>query len=192
MTAISNRREKTAKRIQLAAVELARRDGMGTLTTEAIAREAGVSPRTFFNYYPYKEAAIAGPPIEYPHCAAEDFVAGTGRLIDDLATLLDAHLSRFVNERDLFATVVKLAEGDPKLQALRQSALFERHSLLEQLMRRRLARQDTRLAVILAASVIAAVRSAVTDWTGGQTDDLVGRAIENIHLISQSSALLAR
>ncbi|HQF02376.1 MAG TPA: helix-turn-helix domain-containing protein [Phycicoccus sp.] len=33
-------------------------EGVHTVTVEAIAARAGVSPRTFFNYYPTKEAAI--------------------------------------------------------------------------------------------------------------------------------------
>ena len=57
----SKRRQETALRIQAAAIRLALQDGMANPTAEAITREAGVSPRTFFNYYPYKEAVIAAP-----------------------------------------------------------------------------------------------------------------------------------
>ena len=106
MTGPSKRRVETAKRIQVAAIRLAQRDGMANLTTEAIAREAGISPRTFFNYYPYKEAAIAGPPRDYPRDASDTFVASKGRLIDDLSQLLEAHLSRFVDQREQFAALV--------------------------------------------------------------------------------------
>lgn len=190
MTGPSKRRQETANRIHVTAVRLAERDGLSNLTTEAIARESGISPRTFFNYYPYKEAAIVGPPKEYPRDASEAFVMAHGRLIDDLANLMRAHLSRFTDQRELVATVIRLAENDPKLTALQQTALLERHSLMEQLLRRRLTGKDPLLAPILAAAIVSATRQAVLSWVAGRTDDLVGTAIENIGLISRASDML--
>ncbi|AUH35529.1 TetR/AcrR family transcriptional regulator [Paracoccus tegillarcae] len=192
MTAASKRRMQTASRIHVAAIQLAERDGLSNLTTEAIAREAGVSPRTFFNYYPYKEAAIAGPPKDYPQVASDDFVASKGRLIDDLAVLIAAHLSRFVDQRQQFATVLRLAETDAKLAALEQSALLERHSLMEQMLRKRLSSHDARLAPILAAAIISATRQAVLEWAAGRSDDLVALAIENIGMIGDAGDLLSQ
>lgn len=192
MTPASKRRLETANRIQLAAIRLAERDGMANLTTEAIAREAGISPRTFFNYYPYKEAAIAGPPKDYPRGASDDFVAANGRLIDDLAVFLRAHLSRFTHQREQFAAVLRLAETDAKLAALQQTALLERHSLMEQMLRKRLVSQDPRLAAILASAIISATRQAVLEWAAGRSDDLVGLALENIDMIGSAGDLLTR
>lgn len=191
MTGTNKRRRETAKRIHAAAILLAERDGLPNLTTEAIAREAGVSPRTFFNYYPYKEAAIAGPPKDYPRDASDRFVAANGRLIDDLSQLMRAHLSRFVDQRHEVGAVIRLAESDPKLAALQQSELLERHSLMEQMLRERLSGQDPRYAPILAAAIISATRQAVLSWVNGERDDLVEAAIENINLIAQTGALLS-
>ena len=45
--------------IQRAALELAvEHDGMHDVPVEAISEHAGISPRTFFNYFPTKESAI--------------------------------------------------------------------------------------------------------------------------------------
>lgn len=45
--------------IQRAALELVlEHDGMDDVPVEAIAEHAGISPRTFFNYFPTKESAI--------------------------------------------------------------------------------------------------------------------------------------
>lgn len=187
----SKRRQETALRIQAAAIRLALQDGMANLTTEAIARESGVSPRTFFNYYPYKEAAIAGPPKDYPRDALEAFVEGTGALSEDLAILMRAHLSRFADQRDQIAASVELAKTDAKLAAIQQTALMERHSLMEQMLHRRLGDADGRLASILAAAIVSATRNAALDWAAGITDDLVGRALENINLIVAAGNLLA-
>ena len=49
MSPQTTRRFRTAKAIQAAAVELSVREGLANVTTEAIARHAGVSTRTFFN-----------------------------------------------------------------------------------------------------------------------------------------------
>lgn len=61
MSPQTSRRFRTARRIQAAAVALASRHGLANVTTEAIAQKAEISTRTFFNHYPYKEAAIMGP-----------------------------------------------------------------------------------------------------------------------------------
>lgn len=192
MTGSSERRKETARRIHRSAIRLAEQDGMANLTTEAIAREAGVSPRTFFNYYPYKEAAIAGPPRDYPVAASENFVMSRGRLIDDLAQLIRAHLSRFTDQRAEFAAIIRLAQTDPKLAALQQNALFERHSAMEQMLRRRLEGQDKRLAPILASAIISSTRQAVLDWTEGLTEDLVEQAIDNLSVIAKAGELMSQ
>jgi AcrR family transcriptional regulator len=46
--------------IHEAAASLAQQRGLEHVTVEAIAESAGVSPRTFFNYFPSKEDAVLG------------------------------------------------------------------------------------------------------------------------------------
>lgn len=54
------RREQTWTAIHEAALKRVREHGMRGTTVEEIAQEAGVSPRTFFNYFPSKEDAVLG------------------------------------------------------------------------------------------------------------------------------------
>ena len=54
------RREQTWTAIHEAALKRVRDHGMRGTTVEEIAQEAGVSPRTFFNYFPSKEDAVLG------------------------------------------------------------------------------------------------------------------------------------
>ncbi|GAA1140191.1 TetR family transcriptional regulator [Nesterenkonia lutea] len=66
--------------IHRAAFELARTSGPGAATVDEIAARAGVSRRTFFNYFPVKEDAVLGTrsaeldplAVERFHASAED------------------------------------------------------------------------------------------------------------------------
>lgn len=186
------RRYKTAKKIQAKAIELAVRDGLANVTTETIAREAGISTRTFFNYYPYKEAALMGPPPDYPADAADAFVEGKGRLIDDLAILIRAHLARFLNEREMIGHLLALSETDPKLEALRNSAMLARRAQLRSLLHRRMPGSDPRLIEILAAAITAATNAATKDWVSGERQDFIAAAHENLSLIIVAAEFMAK
>ncbi|WP_410217205.1 TetR/AcrR family transcriptional regulator [Paracoccus sp. (in: a-proteobacteria)] len=184
------RRFRTAKKIQAAAVELSVRDGLANVTTEAIARHAGVSTRTFFNYYPYKEAALMGPPPDYPPEASEIFTNGRGRLIDDLSVLIQAHLTRFLGERDMLRHILALSESDVKLEALRNSAMLARRAQMRALLHRRMPGTDERVVEILAAAIVAATNAATKDWTAGLRTDFIAAAHENLSLILVAAEML--
>ncbi|MGZ3216626.1 TetR/AcrR family transcriptional regulator [Paracoccus sp. T5] len=190
MSLLQSRRFKTAKKIQAAAVELAVRDGLANVTTEAIARHAEISTRTFFNYYPYKEAALMGPPPDYPPEASDTFVAGKGRLIDDLSSLIEAHLMRFLDEREMIGHMLALSSSDPKLEALLNSTMLARRAQMRALLHRRLPGSDERLIEILAAAIIAATNAATKDWVAGTRDDFITAARENIALILTAAEML--
>jgi len=183
MSPRKTRRHQTAKRIQAAAIELAVQDGLCNVTTEAIARHAGISTRTFFNYYPYKEAALVGPPPDYPEDAAEEFVAGKGRLLDDLGKLIKAHLSRYLDERDMIGALLELSDQDAKLEALRNSNILARRAQMRTLLHRRMPGHDDRVIEILAAAIIAATNAATKDWVSGARSDFIAAAHENLSLI---------
>ncbi len=53
-------RAQTLRDLHGAAVALAREGGLAAVTVEAVAERAGVSRRTFFNYFPTKEDALLG------------------------------------------------------------------------------------------------------------------------------------
>ena len=185
-----SRRYQTAKNIQAAAITLATRDGLNNITTEAIASAAGVSPRTFFNYYPYKEAALMGPPPDYPEDAVEVFINGSNSLLDDLRDLITTHLTRFLHEKELLAQLLKLSEQDPKLMALRNNAILARRSKMFELLQRRMPETDPRMVQILSSAIIRATNNATQAWASGKSDDFVAEAMENLALILPAAQLL--
>ncbi len=84
------KRRATVRAIQVALLELAVERGLDRVTIDEVARAAGVSPRTFFNYFDSKEDAVAGSlrPFEIDEGAAAAFVAGDGELLADLLQLV--------------------------------------------------------------------------------------------------------
>ena len=99
-------RKKLATRrlLRRTTLELVARHGFPNVTVEDIAEAADVSPRTFFNYFPSKEAALFGPDPsrgmslreriahESPGAPALDvlravMITGAGAVVDDLAEL---------------------------------------------------------------------------------------------------------
>lgn len=54
------KKRQTRQALHRAALEMVADRGMAQVTTEAIAERAGVSARTFFNYFPTKESAVLG------------------------------------------------------------------------------------------------------------------------------------
>ncbi|MEL4503674.1 TetR family transcriptional regulator [Luteococcus sp. H138] len=56
------KKRQTRHGLHRAAIVLVSERGLSGVTTDDIARAAGVSPRTFFNYFPTKEAALMGVP----------------------------------------------------------------------------------------------------------------------------------
>ena len=186
------RRYRTAKKIQATAIQVAVRDGLANVTTEAIAKEAGISTRTFFNYYPYKEAAMMGPPPDYPADASEQFVNGQGTMIEDLDRLITVHLTRFLDERELLAHILALSNTDPKLDALRNSTILSRRAQMRDLLRRRCPDAKPAQIEILAAAIVAATNAATKDWASGEVDDFVAAARENLSLIQPAAGMLTQ
>src|SRR3954471_17244317 len=84
------KKRETRRALNLAALDLVEEKGFTAVTTEEIAARAGVSARTFFNYFPSKEAAVIGTtPDELEAYAADLAQARDGESpIDALRRLL--------------------------------------------------------------------------------------------------------
>ena len=107
----SKKARQTRNALHESAITRVLEDGLACTTVAAIAADAGVSTRTFFNYFETKEDAIVGLGVdaEVDEKLADDYVqsgAGLDTLAEDTA--------RFVREALL------IGSADPELPARRR------------------------------------------------------------------------
>ena len=113
----ARKKRQTRRAIHRAALELLHEGDLATVTAEAIAARAGVSARTFFNYYPTKEAALSGTDPGLP---------------EQLAAMMRARPaseSTVEAVRAVLATRLRDLERDDELAAMRRD-VARRYSTL--------------------------------------------------------------
>ncbi len=169
------KREETARSLARAAYGIVREQGVDGVTAEAVAERAGVSRRTFFNYFPSVESVLTASVAELLEAAAtrleqrpegEDIATSVLAVIDDPVDL------------DLVERLGVLAEAGESNHHARTLMVGELHAWLdwfEGWLRGRLGPAATDLQVAtLAATLMAAAEAAMRVWarrvTAGDTD----------------------
>ncbi|WP_165690791.1 TetR family transcriptional regulator [Consotaella salsifontis] len=182
-------RKKRAVRATLSAVALrhALERGVSQVRVEDIAAEADVSPRTFNNYFPSKEAAIVG---------------GVSIRSDQFCEILSRQPGEMPLHDALCATVLKVFEAEPDRDWIARSRLIRTEPSLfaeaakadlavEQSIAREVGRRTrtdpaTCLAPrIAAATVVAAIHAAVEFWLDadhGSLSDVLAQAMERFRI----------
>jgi AcrR family transcriptional regulator len=163
-------RKKRATRAALrrAAVRLVEARGLAQVTVEDIAAAAGVSPRTFFNYFPTKEDAVVGWD---PGLLAELVAHLRARPVTESplqalgATLLEVFAPADVDVDDRLRRL-RVARSDPHLMA-HQVLRFgdtERELVAALADRRGTEPAHDHYAALVVAAVLAAGRAALMAW----------------------------
>ena len=137
-------RKKRARREALidATHRLVERHGLDAVTVDAICEEAGVSTRTFFNYFESKDDAVLGHgPWPVPAAVSARFVAGgpTGDLLADLQELLGSVLAVPPMGEERFRQALELAATEPRLLACHLAWVETHKATLAELVTQRLA-----------------------------------------------------
>ncbi|WNB84939.1 TetR/AcrR family transcriptional regulator [Cellulomonas sp. ATA003] len=168
-------RQKRARREALidAAHRLVDRDGLDGVTVEAICADAGVSTRTFFNYFESKDDAVLGmAPLRLDPEVAEAFATGgpTGVLATDLESLARSILASPLLDRGRMAAAAELARREPRLLVRHVTWLEQYRVELEGLLGRRLVGDSRHLVEVAGMTLMILVRAAMQRWesAGGQ------------------------
>jgi AcrR family transcriptional regulator len=132
--------------IHEAAASLAQERGLEQATVEVIAETAGVSPRTFFNYFPGKEDAVLGlrEPVLDPVESAK--LNGAGDLLGQTSQLL--------------VSVARSALGDTETRRRRE--LLQRYPNLHRRQMEYMVKGET-----LVREAVVAALAYDPSWSGG-------------------------
>lgn len=165
------KRADTARALVQAAYDLVRDHGVDAVTAEAVASRAGLSRRTFFNYFPSVESVLTA--------SVSQFFASLGqRLADrpDDEPVLHSVLAVIADPADVellerIGVLTAAADASPHARGL---ILVELHAWLDWLedwLRRRLDGRVDELAVAtLATGLLAAGEAAMRVWSRHAAD----------------------
>ena len=170
-------RKKLATRrlLRRTTLELVARHGFSNVTVEDIAEAADVSPRTFFNYFPSKEAALFGPEPsrgmslreriahESPGAPALDvlravMITGAGAVVDDLAEL-GGDPADWLHR-------MKAVRADPHLRAAHAAQMAQLERTITEALAERLGTDPDRdpYPGLLCAVATGLFRNSMTSW----------------------------
>ena len=171
------KRLATRQAIQRAVLRLALERGLEHVTIEDVSREADISPRTFFNYFVSKEAAIAGDAPDFLDDAQLTvFVEGgpSGDLMGDLGDLMADAADHASESRETVMLRRDLHSRYPQLFALRMAGMRAFEDDLAGVISKRLlhdhpeyAREPEKLASrarLVTMVAFGALRHAWTCW----------------------------
>jgi AcrR family transcriptional regulator len=170
-------RKKLATRhsIRRAALELFADRGFSHVTVEDIAAAAFVSPRTFFNYFPSKEAVLFGARAgrsEEMRARLADDQPGRPALdvlrvvVSDYARAVGTELADLGGDPALWIKQTKAAHADPQLRAAQAAHMAEIESGIAAGIAERLGTDLGRdpYPMLLASTATGVLRAAVSFW----------------------------
>lgn len=154
--------------------------GLDAVTVDMVCARAGVSPRTFFNYFPTKDDAVLGhAPWTIDADAAAVFAAGgpSGHLLDDVVALLAPVLEHPPLGRERMHRAIELAGEHPRLMAHHVAWMDQQKDRLLEVVRARLGEGSPHLADTVAGLVLVLVHSTFVRWeAAGGAGDPAGHA----------------
>lgn len=195
------RRRQTSWDIHHAALQLAREHGVDKVTVEEISRAAGVSTRTFFNYFPNKESAVAYAPFDILTDLAAEFVAaGPARnsvLLDDLLSLTIRNLAENSSpRREELAVLLEIGRSSATVASAILTQFDQIEERLAALVAQRTGMQPSDDVPALAAALaLAVIRAGMMNWaasTPAADDDTPTPYLEHAARLVQSLFTEAR
>ena len=160
-----SKKRQTRADLQRSALRLVRERGFDGVSVDEIAAAANVSKRTFFNYFPSKEAAVVDPgPERISGIRAVLLARPAGE--SPLVALRATMLATAVAEAELLSRVYRLAEEHPAmLQRLRLGDVWMESAIAEAVAARTgLDPGRSLLPALVGAASTVALRTALGFW----------------------------
>lgn len=181
-------RKKQATRVALreAALRLAMERGPANVRVDDIAEAAGVSPRTYNNYFSSREDAIVAAVTADRESRIAAAVAERSPDTRLAEAIIDAITEQYTDPDEQSRDALLMITTNPGLR----TAFLDTPAALEDPLQEVIAARvgDLQTARVLAASVAAAVRVALEQWTrpagnglvvvSGSLPDLLRRMLE--------------
>ena len=189
-------RKKRATRQALhdAALRLTLERGPEHLTVEEISAAAGVSPRTFFNYFPGKEQAIIGDDlfaVEAPEI--DSIMTSAPSVLDGMQAIALAMAADAVTRREQVLLRWQVITRYPALITRMFARLEEFHAIVASAVAVRAGMSpDDAYPQLMAAMTTTGIRVAVQRWTAGQGDDPLERHVAEVFGLLTSELTAAR
>jgi AcrR family transcriptional regulator len=165
----------TRRSLRRVALDLVAERGFVHVTVEDIAEAADVSPRTFFNYFPSKEAALFGANPERVAALRERLVheAPGQTALEALRVVLVGEAQALAEELDelggdpaFWLKRMKAAHVDPHLRAAQAAHLAMVERVVADALAERLGADPEHdpYPVLLAGAAIGVMRATMTFW----------------------------
>ena len=177
-------RKKRATRQALhdAALRLTLERGLDHLTVEEISAAAGVSPRTFFNYFPGKEQAIVGDDlfaVDAGHVA--EIMSSAPSVLDGLQAIALSLAADAATRREQVQLRWQVITRYPALITRMFARLEEFTTILASAVADRVgSAPDDAYPQLMAAMTTTGIRVAVQRWTTGHGDDPLERHMAEV------------
>lgn len=159
------KKRERGRALRRATLELTLESGYANVTIEAICERAGVSRRTFFNYFANKEEALLGrsdtvfDDEDQPVIAEFEAGGPTGDMLADLEGLLAAVVRSRLRRREEMHQYHRVLQQEPQLMQLQMSRMGNNERLFREMIQRRL---DATAADGSAASALTGTRDSAT------------------------------
>ena len=161
---------RTERALQQAALDLFAKNGYDATTTDEIAEKAGVSPRTFFRYFPTKESVLFVGEYRWFQSFAEQFAAQPKRLSDveaARATLLSLAPELAKLRRSLLLYEQAVASSPTLRGGVHDHQVEDIAHMAESFAARRGLAKPDEACLLLANVVLVTYRRAVMRWLSG-------------------------
>ena len=162
------RRLQTAQDIQQATLELVNKEGFDNVTTLDISLHLGISQRTFFNYYPNKEAALMGPEMQIPTEMVDRFLASEGEYIDCLREFMQEHTLMLEPHRPELVVAQEVVKNHPRVSQIRLARMVKMRDELSSILSKKCPNSSVFSMNILSDILLSSCWSGVELWL--QTD----------------------